>query len=150
MKKNLLLSAMLLAALYGCAAGQKPQSPPSDAVLIAREDGKIRAAVVQVVQATPSIGLPGSLAWVSAAKGLPQFRVLAYSVGCETAPCPVPAAVVAEQRGEEGHAAAVGGGEGAAQAAPAVGAECEVLTPSGPRPPADQRKAPINLPGPVR
>jgi hypothetical protein len=151
MKKYLLLSAMLLAALTGCAGGQKPQPAPSDEVLIAQEDGKIRAAVVRVVQEAPSLGLPASLALASAAKGLAALQSFAYTsnVCSAAAPCSAPPAAVARQEGEEGHAAAGNSGSGAAQAAPAAGADSPVLSLDGPRPPADQRKAPLSLPGPV-
>lgn len=143
---------MLLAALTGCAGGQKSQSAPSDEVLIAQEDSKIRAAVVQVVQTAPSLGFPASLALVSAAKGLTALQSFTYTsnVCSAAAPCSVPPAAVARQEGKEGHAAAGSGGTGAAQAAVAAGADNPVLNLDGPRPPADQRKAPISLPGPVR
>jgi len=145
MKKYLLLSAILLASLYGCAGGQKPQPALSDEVLIAQEDSKIRAAVVQVVQTAPTLNLPASLALVSAAKGLPQLRFFSYAsnVCTSAAPCPAPPVT-----------AAGNSGTGAAQAAPDAGADSQVLSLDGPRPPADQRdasqrKAPLQLPGPV-
>lgn len=143
MKKYLLLSAMLLAVMTGCAGGPKPQPAPSDEVLIAQEDGKIRAAVVHVVQDNPGLDLSASLALVSAAKGMPELENLVYStqvVGCSTAaPCSAPPAAVAQQEGEEGHAEVGNSGTGTAQAAPAAGADSSVLSLDGPRPPADQR-----------
>lgn len=134
MKKYLLLSAMLLATLSGCAGGQKPQPAPSDEVLIAQEDSKIRAAVVQVVQTAPGLGLPASLALASAAKGLAALQSFAYT--STAAPCSAPPAAAAGQEGEEGHAA-VGNG-----------VDSQILNPDGPRGPVDQRrKAPIELGG---
>lgn len=149
MKKYLLLSVMLLAGLSACAGGPKPKPAPSDEVLIANEESAVRKKVVDVIANAPDIDFPGALALTSAAGGLPELKVLAYSVCSAASPCPVPPAAVARQEGEEGHIAAGSGGTGAAQAAAAAGADSPVLSLDGPRPPADQRKAPISLPGPV-
>lgn len=157
MKKYLLLSAMLLtAALTGCAGGPKPlpdPPAPSDEVRVAQGDVEVRKAVVDAVRESPELDWPRSFALSSAAGGFDGLRYLSVST-CSAAPCPAPPAAVAGQEGEEGHAAAGNSGTGAAQAAPAAGADSPALRLDGPRPPADQRdasqrKAPLQLPGPV-
>lgn len=135
-KKALLLG--ILMSLSSCAVQSPPPAPsppsgPSDEVLIAQEDGKIRAAVVQVVAVSPSLSLPASLALVSAAKGLTELNYLAYSNSstvCNIAPCSAPVS------------AALTTPDPVPLPLPAAVPE-EVQ--EGPRPPVDQRKAPIQL-----
>jgi hypothetical protein len=144
MKKYLLLSVMLLANLTGCVEQKTPSAPPSlpaphyEEGSIAAEDIKIRVAIVQAVQAMPSMEFPGALALLGASRGMPRMERLTYIAGCENAPCSVLTATVAEQRGEEGNSTVGNGGAGIAQAG-ATGAEGQTPEPSGPRPPADQR-----------
>ena len=135
-KKALLLIGILL-TLSSCASqSQGPSAPsrpsgPSDEVLIAQEDGKIRAAVVQVVAVSPSLSLPASLALVSAAKGLTGLQYLAYSNSntvCTIAPCPAP--VLAAMTTPDPVPLPDPVPQGVQE---------------GPRPPVDQRKAPIQL-----
>lgn len=152
MKTKLATLFAALTLLSACAGSKPPQVLPrtSNEVLIAQEDNKIRAAIVEVVQNAPNMGFPAGLVLAGVSKGLTKLRNVSFASNvCYTASCPPPPVSVVKQEGGEGHSTADNSGNGTAKTDPVASTDGSVLN-DAPRPPVDQRKAPISLPGPVQ